>query len=121
MGHVDRSEMSATTPLVSISIGRPAIFLIGGRTRDVKPTPILLRSGDVVILAGGCRRAFHGVPRILEEQEAPTFLTEEEPGWRAFAQYIKSTRININVRQVFPPGYSLARSETQSGVAQPAA
>lgn len=108
MGHVDRSEMSSTTPLVSISLGRPAIFLIGGKNRNVRPTPILLRSGDVVILAGGCRRAFHGVPRILENHEVPTFLTGQDgPNWRPFANYIRNTRININVRQVFPAGHSL--------------
>ena len=61
MGHVDRSEVCATSPLVSISLGNAAVFLIGGQTRDVKPTPILLRSGDVVIMSGPrCRRAYHG-------------------------------------------------------------
>jgi hypothetical protein len=43
------------------SIGSAAIFLLGGTTRDVEPTPILLRSGDVVIMSGPeCRRAYHG-------------------------------------------------------------
>ncbi|KAF8959032.1 hypothetical protein BDZ97DRAFT_1923177 [Flammula alnicola] len=67
MAHVDRSEVCATSPLVSISLGNAAIFLIGGLTRDTEPIPILLRSGDVVIMSGpACRRAYHGVPRILE-------------------------------------------------------
>lgn len=79
MGHVDRSEVSSTTPLVSISsvhslfpdkkliivstfrLGNAAIFLIGGTTRDIEPLPIVLRSGDVVIMSGPrCRRAYHG-------------------------------------------------------------
>ncbi|KAG9123859.1 hypothetical protein FRC07_013721 [Ceratobasidium sp. 392] len=65
MGHVDRSEISSTTPLVSISLGNAAIFLIGGKSRDIEPVPILLRSGDVVIMSGpGCRRAYHGKPDI---------------------------------------------------------
>ncbi|KAG8893582.1 hypothetical protein FRC01_013496, partial [Tulasnella sp. 417] len=60
MGHVDRSEVSSTTPLVSISLGNAAIFLIGGTTRDTKPLAVILRSGDVVIMSGPrCRRAFH--------------------------------------------------------------
>lgn len=43
------------------SLGNAAVFLIGGSTRDVEPVPILLRSGDVVIMAGpACRRAYHG-------------------------------------------------------------
>ncbi|KAJ3509218.1 hypothetical protein NMY22_g16368 [Coprinellus aureogranulatus] len=66
MAHVDRSEVCKTSPLVSISLGNAGIFLIGGDTRDAEPVPILLRSGDVVIMSGPCRRAYHGVPRILE-------------------------------------------------------
>ncbi len=42
--------------------GQSAIFLIGGESR---PTPILLRSGDVVIMSSEARLAYHGVPRIL--------------------------------------------------------
>ncbi|TCD65619.1 hypothetical protein EIP91_002424 [Steccherinum ochraceum] len=61
MAHVDRSEVCATSPLVSVSLGCAAIFLIGGLTRDTEPIPILLRSGDVVIISGPqCRRAYHG-------------------------------------------------------------
>ena len=37
---------------VSISIGRAAIFLIGGRSKSVDPVPILVRSGDIVIMSG---------------------------------------------------------------------
>src|SRR5437016_2765006 len=49
------------------SLGNAAIFLIGGATREIDPVPILLRSGDVIIMSGpACRRAYHGVPRILE-------------------------------------------------------
>ena len=43
------------------SLGNAAIFLIGGLTRDTEPIPILLRSGDVLIMSGpACRRAYHG-------------------------------------------------------------
>lgn len=43
------------------SLGNAAVFLIGGLTRDSEPVPILLRSGDVVIMSGpDCRRAYHG-------------------------------------------------------------
>jgi hypothetical protein len=43
------------------SLGNSAIFLIGGLTRSVEPVPILLRSGDIIIMSGpGCRRAYHG-------------------------------------------------------------
>ncbi|KAJ7098004.1 hypothetical protein B0H15DRAFT_823718 [Mycena belliarum] len=109
MAHVDRSEVCATSPLVSISLGAAAVFLIGGLTRETKPVAILLRSGDAVIMSGpGCRRAYHGVPRILENT-LPRHLAAQpdEPQWEPFADYMNTTRININVRQVFPKGFDI--------------
>ncbi|EIN08054.1 hypothetical protein PUNSTDRAFT_144502 [Punctularia strigosozonata HHB-11173 SS5] len=111
MAHVDRSEVCATSPLVSISLGCAAIFLIGSATRDDPPTPILLRSGDVVIMSGPrCRRAYHGVPRILDASlpahlSAPTASENEDEEWLPYARYLRTTRINVNVRQVFPKGF----------------
>ncbi|KAI0075833.1 hypothetical protein K474DRAFT_1663839 [Panus rudis PR-1116 ss-1] len=116
MAHVDRSEVCTTTPLVSISLGSAAIFLIGGLTRDTPPKAILLRSGDVVIMSGPqCRRAYHGVPRILEGTLPPHFVSEndgvDEKGgkdleWEPYEEYLRTTRINVNVRQVFPKGFT---------------
>jgi len=102
MGHVDRSEVCATSPLVSISLGNAAIFLIGGKTRDEEPSAILLRSGDVVVMSGPGRRSYHGVPRVLEGT-LPQYLAPC-PGetWRNFGEYLQTARINVNVRQVFP-------------------
>ncbi|KIJ68929.1 hypothetical protein HYDPIDRAFT_172447 [Hydnomerulius pinastri MD-312] len=111
MAHVDRSEVCATSPLVSISLGNAAIFLIGGLTRDTEPIPILLRSGDVVIMSGpACRRAYHGVPRILENTLPEHFSQPPEADcgiadWEPYKDYMQATRININVRQVFPKGF----------------
>ncbi|TFK29883.1 hypothetical protein FA15DRAFT_684190 [Coprinopsis marcescibilis] len=101
MAHVDRSEVCATSPLVSISLGSAAVFLIGGKTRDSEPIPVLLRSGDAVIMSGPvARRAYHGVPRVLESS-LPSHLSnrEDDPEWEPFAAYLRTTRININVRQ----------------------
>lgn len=42
------------------------MFLIGGRTKDVKPTAVFLRSGDAVIMGGESRYCVHGVPRIIK-------------------------------------------------------
>ncbi|KZT33028.1 hypothetical protein SISSUDRAFT_993502 [Sistotremastrum suecicum HHB10207 ss-3] len=110
MGHVDRSEVSCTTPLVSISIGNSAIFLIGGQTRDVEPLPILLRSGDVIVMSGPfCRRAYHGIPKILPNTSPSKLFTDSKDNESsAYRSYLQSTRININVRQVFPRGYQFA-------------
>ncbi|KAI0747634.1 hypothetical protein C8Q80DRAFT_687787 [Daedaleopsis nitida] len=108
MAHVDRSEICATSPLVSISLGCAAIFLIGGLTRDDPPTPILLRSGDIVVMSGpACRRAYHGVPRILEGTLPPHLegTSDSEIDWELYEEYLRCTRINVNVRQVFPKGF----------------
>ncbi|KZV88848.1 hypothetical protein EXIGLDRAFT_678500 [Exidia glandulosa HHB12029] len=102
MGHVDRSEVSATSPLVSISLGSAAVFLIGSTTRDTPPLPILLRSGDVLIMSGPhCRRAYHGVPRILDKTIPPHLKQslESDEDWAPYAAYLETTRINANVRQ----------------------
>ncbi|KAI5124529.1 hypothetical protein M0805_003053 [Coniferiporia weirii] len=113
MGHVDRSEVCATSPLASLSLGNAAVFLIGGLTRDEKPVAILLRSGDVVMMAGpGCRRAYHGVPRILEGT-LPIYLqpmSEDGSDWAAFGRYLQTTRINVNVRQVFPKDFDPSKN-----------
>ncbi|KAH9929633.1 hypothetical protein B0H21DRAFT_781123 [Amylocystis lapponica] len=107
MAHVDRSEVNATSPLVSVSLGCAAVFLIGGLTRDVEPIPILLRSGDVVIMSGpACRRAYHGVPRILEYTLPPHLDGHDDhDDWELYKEYLHTTRININVRQVFPKDF----------------
>lgn len=47
---------------------------------------------------------FPGVPRILENT-LPEHLQSETSEWQPYADYMKSTRININVRQVFPKGF----------------
>ncbi|KAF8654179.1 hypothetical protein AX16_003708 [Volvariella volvacea WC 439] len=97
MAHVDRSEVCATSPLVSISLGNAAIFLIGGQTRDSEPVPILLRSGDVLIMSGPvCRRAYHGVPRILEGTLPSLFDEDDDKDWESYKEYMQTTRININ-------------------------
>ena len=54
------------------SLGNAAIFLIGGLTRSVQPLPILLRSGDIIVMSGpGCRRAYHGEPSYIKPPSSP--------------------------------------------------
>lgn len=62
--HRDDLERTLTPPVVSISLGCAGVFLLGGRSKDERPLPVLLRSGDVVILAGESRLAYHGVARV---------------------------------------------------------
>jgi DNA alkylation damage repair protein AlkB len=64
-GHTDHSERDLSRPLLSISFGQSAVFLVGGETKSVLPQAIILRSGDVVIMSGASRLAYHGVPKII--------------------------------------------------------
>ncbi len=62
--HQDRDETDFEAPVVSISLGDSCLFRIGGVTRKEPTRSIRLGSGDVVILGGAARLAFHGVDRI---------------------------------------------------------
>lgn len=42
------------------SLGHSCIYLIGGETRETVPTALYLRSGDIIVMTGPCRKAFHG-------------------------------------------------------------
>ncbi|KAG1081807.1 hypothetical protein G6F42_022816 [Rhizopus arrhizus] len=106
MGHVDRSEMNMEAPLVSLSLGQSCIYLIGGLTRETVPVPLLLKSGDIVVMTGPCRKAFHGVPLIIENT-LPDYLSnnnqyDDAPDWKLFGDFMSTSRINLNIRQVYP-------------------
>lgn len=83
------------------------MFLLGGLSLDVEPTPVFLQSGDILILHGKSRLVYHGVPCILEAKRTPwnEEHTEEEHGndddWKFCKKYISKSRINVSVRQVF--------------------
>lgn len=65
---------------LSCSFGQSAIFLVGGKSKQVRPQALLLHSGDVVIMAGESRLAYHGVPKILPPvpgAPVPSCLTAE--------------------------------------------
>jgi len=104
-GHVDDMEADWTKPIVSISLGCKCIFLLGGKTRDEVPTAMFLRSGDIVLMAGEAREHFHGVPRIFTEsdqQEISALVSQLSVEDDCFIlDYIKNSRININIRQVY--------------------
>jgi len=59
--HSDHDEQDFAAPIVSISLGLPAVFLWGGKTRADKPRRVPLWSGDVVVWGGPARRHYHGV------------------------------------------------------------
>lgn len=86
--HVDADESARDAPVVSISLGDPARFRLGGPRRSDPTRSMKLSSGDVVVLAGAARRCFHGVDRIYPG--ASRLLPE---AWRP-------GRINLTLRRV---------------------
>ena len=62
--HQDRDEADFTQPVVSISLGDAGLFRIGGTERGGRTGSAWLGSGDVVVLGGPARLAWHGVDRI---------------------------------------------------------
>ncbi len=62
--HQDRDEADFDQPVVSISLGDEALFRIGGPARGDKTQSLWLGSGDVLVLTGAARLAYHGIDRI---------------------------------------------------------
>jgi alkylated DNA repair protein (DNA oxidative demethylase) len=59
--HQDKNEIDYAAPIVSVSLGLPAVFLFGGMSRKDRPRRMRLESGDVVVWGGPTRLAYHGV------------------------------------------------------------
>ncbi len=59
--HQDRDEADVSAPIVSVSLGLPAMFLWGGAARTDKPARLPLHSGDVLVWGGAARLNFHGI------------------------------------------------------------
>ena len=62
--HRDADEKDFAWPVLSISLGDPALFRIGGTERSDPTTSLLLESGDVVVFGGPARLAYHGIDRV---------------------------------------------------------
>lgn len=62
--HQDRDEGDFSWPVVSISLGDSALFRMGNTTRGGKTESVWLDSGDVVVMGGDARLAYHGIDRI---------------------------------------------------------
>lgn len=59
--HQDRDEKDAWAPIVSVSLGLPAVFLWGGKRRADPVRRLHVESGDVVVWGGPARFVYHGV------------------------------------------------------------
>ncbi|HEU4985832.1 MAG TPA: alpha-ketoglutarate-dependent dioxygenase AlkB [Rhizobiaceae bacterium] len=85
--HQDRDEQDFSAPVVSVSLGDACLFRVGGTHRKDPTVSFRLESGDVVVLGGESRLAFHGVDRIY-----PSTSTLLRNGGR----------INLTMRRVTP-------------------
>ena len=86
--HQDRDEADFAAPVVSVSLGDDCLFRVGGTQRADKTVSFRLQSGDVVVLGGESRLAFHGVDRLYPQTS--TLLKN-------------GGRINLTLRRVTPP------------------
>jgi DNA oxidative demethylase len=86
--HQDKDEENFAAPVVSVSLGDAAIFRVGGLNRKDETHAFELKSGDVVVLGGDDRLAYHGIDRIL-------------PGTSALLP--EGGRLNLTLRRVTKP------------------
>lgn len=85
--HQDKDEKELTAPVLSISLGNSCLFRVGGLDRKDPTGSFKLQSGDIVLLGGEGRLAFHGVDRIY-------------PGTSTLLK--NGGRINLTLRRVNP-------------------
>ena len=117
--HRDVSEKS-DEGLVSVSLGCDSIFIVGYGEQagdDAQALALRLHSGDVLYMSGSSRYAWHGVAQILPNTCPPWLSSwpassnvmnlgngnEMEPGrYEAWRGWMRTKRINLNVRQMKP-------------------
>jgi alkylated DNA repair protein (DNA oxidative demethylase) len=91
--HQDRDEQDFDAPVGSLSLGDTCLFRIGGIARNDPTRSLRLASGDVVVLGGASRLAYHGVDRLYPGTS--TLLRNWFPD---------GGRINLTLRRVTKPG-----------------
>lgn len=68
--HQDKNERSYDAPIVSVSLGLPAIFLFGGLKRSDKSQRVPLFHGDIVVWGGVDRLRYHGILPLKDGQHS---------------------------------------------------
>ena len=68
--HQDKDETDLTAPIVSVSLGLPAVFMFGTDQRKARPQRIRLLHGDVVVWGGASRLAYHGIAPLADGTHA---------------------------------------------------
>jgi DNA oxidative demethylase len=70
--HQDKDEREASAPIVSVSLGLPAIFLWGGLRRNDRPCRVVMESGDVAVWGGPARFTYHGITPLADGEHPLT-------------------------------------------------
>lgn len=68
--HQDSDERDLSAPIVSVSLGLPAVFLFGGLLRSERPARLRLAHGDVAVWGGPSRLAYHGIAPLADGDHA---------------------------------------------------
>jgi len=68
--HQDKDEADFDAPIVSVSLGLPAVFMFGGLKRSDRPRRFRLQHGDIAVWGGPMRLAFHGVAPLADGEHA---------------------------------------------------
>ena len=93
--HQDRDEDDLAAPVLSVSLGDEARFRLGGLKRPDPTETFVLRSGDVMMLSGDTRLAFHGIDRVWPGSDA---LLARYPDL-----FADGGRLNLTLRRVTVP------------------
>jgi alkylated DNA repair protein (DNA oxidative demethylase) len=93
--HQDRDEEDAWSPIVSVSLGLPAVFLWGGKKRGDPVRRMRVESGDVAVWGGPARFVYHGVAPLKDGEHALT----------------GNLRLNLTFRKVFQGDVESGRGE----------
>ncbi len=64
--HQDRNERDLRAPIVSVSLGLPAVFLFGGPQRADRPARVRMAHGDIAIWGGPSRLFYHGIAPLAD-------------------------------------------------------
>jgi DNA oxidative demethylase len=83
--HQDRDEKDAWAPIVSVSLGLPAVFLWGGKHRSEPVRRLRLESGDIAVWGGPARFIYHGIAPLKDGEHPLT----------------GNARLNLTFRKVF--------------------
>ncbi len=83
--HQDRDENDAWAPIVSVSLGLPAVFLWGGKRRSDPVRRLRVESGDIAVWGGPARFVYHGVAPLKDGEHPLT----------------GAARLNLTFRKVF--------------------